>query len=373
MRCDIFCRVIDNFGDAAVCWRLARQLAQAWGFEVRLRIDRPDVLQRLHTEAQPGQYSFGVQIERWDESTLHDDVSVADVVIAAFGCDLPPSYREALRSAPAVWINLEYFSAEAWTVGAHGLPSPKPQGGVEHFFFPGLGASTGGMLREPSLIARRDAYGQDPEAQEAFLQGLGVLRPDPVRRVSLFCYPTAHWPALLDALEAVPAPAQLDTDTPPRWQVLVPDGVLADALDTRKRPVEVCRVPFLSQDDYDRLLWTCDLNLVRGEDSLVRALWAGKPMLWQAYPQHELAHLPKVQAWLDQLCEGRGPVAEAWLAWNDDRPAAQVGAALAAGLRAWPDWVRHSTTLSAQELALPDLAQRLVDFVRHADDRFLRL
>jgi uncharacterized repeat protein (TIGR03837 family) len=365
-------------------------LAQEWGFKVTLRIDRPEVLQRLHADAQPGRCCLGVQIDSWEESTSPRPEQVADVVIAAFGCDLPPAYRAALRSTSAVWINLEYFSAEPWTEGTHGLASPKPQGGVEHFFFPGLGARTGGMLREQSLIARRNAYWQDPLAQAAFLTRLGVFRPEPVRRVSVFCYPMAHWPALLDALHAVPAPAQVDSDALPRWQVLVPDGVLDDALPPGKAlqmpksvgsddavhsghaapraSVEVCRIPFLSQDDYDHLLWTCDLNLVRGEDSLVRALWAGKPMLWQAYPQHDQVHLPKVQAWLDHLCEGRGPVADAWLAWNDDRPSEQVGQALAMGLQAWPDWVRHSTSLSAHELALPDLAQRLVDFARHARD-----
>ena len=36
---DVFCRVVDNYGDAAVCWRLARQLADEHGARVRLWID----------------------------------------------------------------------------------------------------------------------------------------------------------------------------------------------------------------------------------------------------------------------------------------------------------------------------------------------
>ena len=44
MRIDLFCRVIDNWGDAGVCWRLARQLVRERGAQVRLWIDQPQVL-----------------------------------------------------------------------------------------------------------------------------------------------------------------------------------------------------------------------------------------------------------------------------------------------------------------------------------------
>ena len=49
------------------------------------------------------------------------------------------------------------------------------------------------------------------------------------------------------------------------------------------------------------MLWACDLNLVRGEDSLVRALWAGQPFVWHIYPQHDNAHHAKLDAFLDWL------------------------------------------------------------------------
>ncbi len=37
--CDIFCAVVDNYGDIGVCWRLARQLAHEHGMTVRLWVD----------------------------------------------------------------------------------------------------------------------------------------------------------------------------------------------------------------------------------------------------------------------------------------------------------------------------------------------
>ena len=103
---------------------------------------------------------------------------------------------------------------------------------------------------------------------------------------------------------------------------------------------------------------------VRDVDSLGRALWAGLPMLWQAYPQAQAAHLPKVRAWLDHLLEDREHrIAEAWLAWNDGRPGPDVSAALSDALRIWPTWETRCAALSRREAAGADLTHRLMAFV----------
>ena len=65
-----------------------------------------------------------------------------------------------------------------------------------------------------------------------------------------------------------------------------------------KQNVTVRLVPFLSQSNYDRLLWACDLNFVRGEDSWIRAIWASKPFIWQPYIQTEETHIKKMRAFL---------------------------------------------------------------------------
>ena len=36
---DLFCRVVDNYGDIGVCWRLARQLDTEHDCKVRLIVD----------------------------------------------------------------------------------------------------------------------------------------------------------------------------------------------------------------------------------------------------------------------------------------------------------------------------------------------
>lgn len=194
LRWDVFCRVVDNYGDAGFCWRLARQLVREHGQQVRLWIDDLPTLGALLPDAAAGTVRDGVRIEAWQEAdprlAAPPAEAVADVVIGALGCTLPEGYRAAMGVRRPVWIDLEYLSAEGWVRTHHGLPSPKPDGLVEHFFFPGFDASTGGLLRETDLLARHDAF--DDAARSAFLASLGVApRPgEPI--ASLFCYPDAQ-------------------------------------------------------------------------------------------------------------------------------------------------------------------------------------
>jgi uncharacterized repeat protein (TIGR03837 family) len=110
------------------------------------------------------------------------------VVIEAFGCELPAAYVEAMAgSARApIWLNLEYLSAEAWVAGCHGLPSPHPRLPlVKHFFFPGFGPGTGGLLRERDYEAKRSRF--DAGAFRAEF-GLPPKAGDETT-ISLFSYP----------------------------------------------------------------------------------------------------------------------------------------------------------------------------------------
>ncbi len=329
MTLDLFCRVVDNYGDIGVCWRLARQLAGEHGLAVQLWVDDLTSFRRICAAVDPAaevQVLQTVTVRRW-----HDDMAaqgVADAVVEAFGCALPPAYLNAMaaRATPPVWINLEYLSAEDWVVGCHGLPSPHPQLPlVKYFFFPGFDAGSGGLLAEAGLEQRRAAFAADPRQKAAFLAGLDVHPAPDDRVMSLFCYPTAPVAALLDGLRDDASPSLL----------LVPDGVASAALAgwagkplapgdiVRRGSLSLQVVPFLDQPDYDRLLWCCDLNFVRGEDSMVRAQWAQKPFIWHIYPQQEDAHRIKLDAFLTRFVDGMTPEASdacraAWHAWNGD-------------------------------------------------------
>jgi uncharacterized repeat protein (TIGR03837 family) len=378
-RWDIFCTVVDNFGDAGVAWRLARMLAAEHGLEVTLWLDRPEALARIEPRVATGpatQHAAGVTVRRWTDPL--PDAAAADVIVEAFGSGLPEGYLHAMaaRARPPRWFVLEYLSAEPWVDGAHGLASPHPRLPLaRRFWFPGFTAASGGLLRERGLLGERDAFVRDASAQAALWASLHVPVPAPDEvRVSIFCYPGAPLPALLDTW----------ADGAQAVVCLVPDGVATAALERWsgapaprpgaaplvRGPLSVHVIPFVAQDVYDRLLWACDVNFVRGEDSLVRAQWAARPCVWQPYAQEGGAHLAKLAAFADRYTAGLAPpvglaIRRFWQAWNRHPEAPPIGAAWLEFERARPDLLQHGPAWAAQLAALPELAAALVRAARN--------
>lgn len=388
------CTVIDNFGDIGVSWRLARQLAAEHGLAVRLWVDDlaafaalcPQIDARLDEQT-----AQGVDVRRWRPGDAGKTLAAfiaapGDVVVEAFGCNLPEAALAAMarRPSPSVWINLEYLSAEAWTLGCHGLGSPHPRLPLtRHFFFPGFTPESGGLLREGDLLARRDAAlaglaaaerSGSPAARLAFVCAAAGLPapaeplPADTLLVSLFAYENpaiaelfALWAAgerpvccLLPVSRALPAAAAFF------------GRALAAGDVVRKGALEIRVLPFVEQPRYDSLLWACDLNFVRGEDSFVRAQWAARPFVWHIYPQEDDAHRVKLDAFLDLYCAGLpaatvGALREFWHAWNRGHVDAARWQRFAAE---GPTLARHAQDWSAGLAAQTDLAQRLVLFSR---------
>ncbi len=365
--CDIFCNVIDNYGDIGVSWRLARQLANEFGMAVRLWVDDLASFVKLCPEADAtlqSQRCRGVEVRRWGVDFL--GVQAADLVIDAFGCTLPESYLAEMAAHQSVWINLEYLSAEDWVEGCHRLPSPRPPL-TRYFFFPGFTRQTGGLLLERDLLARRDAFLNDAAQQQAFWCSVGLAMPAAgTLKISLFAYENEALEGLLDAwVNGTQAVLCLVPEGRILPQVAAYFGDETPRAGTRYRRgmLEVCVLAFVEQERYDALLWACDVNFVRGEDSCVRAQWAGKPFVWQIYPQHDAAHWPKLQALLDLYAAPLGPQAAQamrglWQAWNGEGSAGESWRAFAAARLALDG--RAKTW--AQELSANNLALNLLAF-----------
>ena len=296
---DIFCTVIDNHGDLGVCWRLSCQLREA-GQQVRLWVDDASALSWMAPAAALGQEP-GITVLPWASATQASpltELAPADVWIEAFGCEIPEAFVAhgvATRQQQPVWINLEYLSAEAWVPGLHGLPSPVMSGPAKgwrkQFFYPGFTPDTGGLLREADLLARQNHFDRATwRAQHA--PGL----PAGGRLICLFCYEPAALPQLLAQLAGTPHHLLVTPGRPlESVQKAMAERVGHDAqLNWRA-------LPYTEQKGFDEMLWGCDLNFVRGEDSLVRALWAGQPFVWQIYPQEDNAHHAKLEAFLDWI------------------------------------------------------------------------
>lgn len=374
---DIFCRVIDNFGDIGVSWRLAKQLHREHGAGVRLWVDDLSAFHVICPAVALGverQVVDAVEICWWrdEEGAVAGQVGeCADVVIEAFACQLPGDYIALMRAKPRVlWLNLEYLTAEPWAAECHGLPSMQAGGLEKYFFFPGFTDKTGGVLREATLLAQRDAFLASATLRADYLASLAVYPQPGERLISLFAYANSALPSWLDALSQdtranrvllLPGPLQKAVAA---WLV---EDQLHVGQSYQKGRLTLQLLPYIKQEYFDQLLWCCDLNAVRGEDSFMRAQWAGKAFLWHIYPQQEDAHLVKLDAFLSlygQLlqADSRQALNSLWRAWNHGQTMAEV----------WQHFVAHEETLqsharcwSEQQNKQADLATKLALFYQN--------
>ncbi|WP_082448677.1 elongation factor P maturation arginine rhamnosyltransferase EarP [Xylophilus sp. Leaf220] len=347
MQWDLFCRVIDNYGDIGVCWGLAADLAGR-GERVRLWIDDPAPLAWMAPGGAPG-----VEVLAWQPGRTAGLSAPCEVLVEAFGCDPDPAFLAgaAAQSRPPVWINLEYLSAEAYVERCHALPSPVMQGplagATKWFFYPGFTAATGGLLREPGLTARQAAF-DIATARHAAGAAPGDLL------VQLFCYEPAALAELLARLAHGPQPARLlvAAGRPARAvEVAIASEKWLQPASGADHLLSISKCPPVPQPAFDERLWTADLNFVRGEDSLVRALWAGKPIVWQVYPQDDGAHAEKLDAFLDWL-QAPASLRRFHHVWNGTAPGPLPAFDL-------PAWQACATAARARLLAQDDLATQL--------------
>lgn len=362
---DIFCKVIDNHGDLGVSWRLSCCLVER-GHQVRLWVDDPSALAWMAPEGRTG-----VEVKTWVKTLDVSDLTAAEVIVETFGCDIAPEvlaiYRARAESSgiKPVWINLEYLSAEPYVAKTHGLSSPVMHGPglglTRHFFYPGFTASTGGLIREDCLSANLKAFDRNTWLHQ---QGVPCIQDKvgrPEQLLSLFCYEPPALQNLLSQLAAQPLQTRLLVTAgraTEATQMAVRKKNAQEPLWNMRKALSISYLPYFSQNDYDHLLWSCDVNFVRGEDSLIRALWAGKPLVWHIYQQHDNAHHDKLNAYL-QAIEAPQSLRAFHLAWNgvNTVPLVLPGELV---LQDWADCARSSRT---QLLQQTDLVSQLLAFV----------
>ena len=367
---DVFCRVIDNFGDIGVCWRLATQLA-GQGQRVRLWVDDASALAWMAPQGCPG-----VEVRDWHAPPPGAQEALTDVMVEAFGCEIAPEFiagtaqQASARGQKPVWINLEYLSAERYVERNHRLPSllssGPAQGWTRWFFYPGFTAATGGLLHEPDLMQRQEAFDvaawRNAHAHPSLPVPAGAAGAA-VRWISLFCYEPTALPQWLQLCEVASTPTHLLV-APGRPAHAVQqalgissENALQGTTDKRGQLYISYRTP-CPQAAFDEMLWACDLNAVRGEDSLVRGLWAGKALVWHIYPQDDDAHHAKLQAFLDWL-QAPASLRQFHHTWNglDDLPLQ------------WPDdntlreWTACVQAARARLLMQDNLVAQLLGFV----------
>ncbi|MGX9461884.1 elongation factor P maturation arginine rhamnosyltransferase EarP [Shewanella sp. A14] len=381
---DIFCAVVDNYGDIGVTWRLAKQLVAEYNIPINLWVD--DLLSFSHILPKLDPYKtqqsfFGVNIFQWN-IPLNIEFNAGEVIIEAFACELPSQVKVQIEQrhhhpdtqAPT-WLNLEYLCAEDWVDGCHGLPSTQPNGVKKWFYFPGFNAKTGGLICERDLFSQRDEWQSEPKHKLTLFKKLGlrgISAQDTV--ISVFSYETAALIALCELWQTSSTPIH----------ALIPKGrslnslvnlfpcAIEDLMPGQQFTIgglTLHILPMTDQNGFDRLLWSCDFNIVRGEDSFLRAQWAAKPFIWHIYPQEDDYHLVKLQAFMQIYCDNLAPeIATAWsevnLAFNQENTNAVV--------KHWQHLLSVNLSLKQHAIKWPinalndaDLASRLVQFVNN--------
>lgn len=372
---DIFCTVVDNYGDIGVTWRLARQLANEYHQAIRLWVDDLPTFQRICPSLDltlAEQQIDNVLIGHWN-ATFPTQWQPGQVVIEAFACELPTEVLQTLQQmqTPPIWLNLEYLTAESWIDGCHGLPS-RQQHLTKFFFFPGFSAQSGGLLCENNLFSERERWLQQPDYRQQFCHARGLLAPqDNELFISLFSYENQALPALLACWQQHPTPVRC----------LIPAGRTLNSL-RALLPAEVCQaggrwqqgsltvevIPMTDQTGYDQLLWCCDFNIVRGEDSFLRAQWAARPFLWHIYPQEDAVHLEKLAAFTARYSQTMSAelaqaVRELFMHFNQEHPDELKQTWLTVQSH-WSEWQQQAQHWPQTALAGGNLASQLVQFVK---------
>ena len=303
-----------------------------------------------------------IEVRTWQQPLNMQHLAPSQILVEAFGCDIDPKFIAAYlgwvqaTDKKPVWINLEYLSAETFVERCHGLPSPvmsgPGKGMTKHFFYPGFTNRTGGLLREPSLNERLAHFDRTEWLHK---QGLAVGSE---MLVSLFCYEPPALDALLEQWANAETPVRLLVTAGRATQAVqaaIKNKIALKPMWNMLRKLSISYLPLLQQQDFDHLLWACDLNFVRGEDSLVRAIWANKPFVWQLYPQNDEAHATKLDAFLALL-----PPNDAWhefhRVWNGLSHAPMPAIDL-------PLWQAAASEFRTRQLKQIDLVTQLLGFV----------
>ena len=304
MTIDILCRVVDNLGDIGFVYRLARALSELRDApRLRLIVDDLAAFAGICPAVRPDaplQTVENWQVVRWDNPGEEAvNLFLAErprMVLECYACSRPPWFESILfdysDQLPRYIVNLEYLTAETWARDFHKLPSLTRSPLVRKaFFMPGFQSGTGGLLqdaafcdtvkacssREGKLAVRKGIL----ENRE-ILHGAGQVFPDDHEASFWFLvFSYEH-----DFSQLVSDLTVFSADRP--LLVLVAagrrSGPFLEAWNRAGCPFPVLTLPLLPQPVWDSFLVASDFAIVRGEETLSRAILAGHPFLWQCYP-----------------------------------------------------------------------------------------
>ncbi len=312
---DIFCRVIDNFGDIGVVYRFAREfLYSNPTIKIRVFLDDFNTFTSLNDTVDPSKCIQTIdsitylKMNSLDHGFFENN-ETAEVIIEAFGCEIPDVYMEKAYYQSKLLLNLEYISAEDWVEEYHLQESLLPKGNLKKYFFmPGFTNATGGVIASSSThtLIENNRFSSLSFINNTLASCKIMIKPDAESMIgTIFTY-LRNFRNLFDSISSIRKHFFLlifgQKSKEGIEHTLRDLGCSCEESNViQYRNIHLIFLPFLAQRSYDLLLYHTDFNIVRGEDSLVRAILAGKPMIWNAYLQDNKYQKVKVEAFCKRM------------------------------------------------------------------------
>lgn len=296
---DIFCEVIDNYGDVGVAYRLARELKRIYpNKKLRFIINQTEELSLIKKKDNITVLTYK-DINKIENS--------ADLVIETFACNIPETYMKKALKTSKLMINLEYFSSEDWVDDFHLQESFLGGNLKKYFFIPGLSEKSGGIILDKEFLDRKNKV---QENREYYLKQFNINENYDLI-ISVFSY-EKNFDNFLKTLQKLDKKVLLLLLSEKTQKNFIKYFDNNDYYDK----IKIVKLPFFTYDKYEELLALCDINLVRGEDSFVRALLLGKPFLWHIYPQDEDTHIMKLESFLEKYCPNNESLRRTFINYN---------------------------------------------------------
>ena len=299
---DIFCQVIDNYGDVGVAYRLAREFKRVYpNKKLRFIITQMEELNLIKKSEE-------IEIITYQDISKIENS--ADLIIESFGCEIPKEYMDRALKNSKLIINLEYFSAEDWVDDFHLQESFLGENLKKYFFIPGLSKKSGGILLDNEFLERKKKVTKN---KGYYLKKIGINEKYDLIG-SVFSY-EKNFDSLIKELKKLDKKFLLLILSEKTQKNFIKYFDNVNNYDK----IKFVKLPFFTYDKYEELLALCDFNLVRGEDSFVRALLLGKPFLWHIYPQDENTHIKKLESFLEKYCPNNKELKETFINYNINR------------------------------------------------------
>lgn len=291
MNISVLCKVVDNFGDIGVGWRLCKsinneQLTMNNNDKVQLIVDDLCAFNKIDDRVKTDctfQVIDGIEIYDWkDEELCHKVFSENDgeklsIILELFQCGRPAwmekiLFEEKLERTVHI-IMIDYLTAEKYAEDFHLLESLTRSKKVQKVnFMPGFTEKTGGLIIDEQwkTLAEYDCNGP----------------------VLVFTY-ERNWSGLVNGIVE---------SNHKNTKVFVAQGRGKQSfVQAWEKQNNLEELPYLNQPEWDKMMKTCSVLFIRGEESMSRACLSGIPFVWHAYPQSEEYQLVKVNALLERM------------------------------------------------------------------------